>query len=123
MFSALAEGHGDLKNQINLFVALAPTVYMTNVDDKFLGLLRDTAEILYDSFSMVNVYEVFGHKWRDTATIVCAFFKHFCDKESMNGIPITPYVNEYRARVKNSREQPGASVKALLHFAELMTHD
>ena len=104
MFSALAEGHGDLKNKINLFAATAPTVYMSNVHDKFFGFIKDAAEILYDSFNMVHVYEIFGHKWHEAAPIVCAFFKHFCDKETVNGIPISPYVNEARVRIKNSRE-------------------
>jgi len=33
MFSALAEGHGDLDKKVNLFVALAPIVFMGKTTD------------------------------------------------------------------------------------------
>lgn len=121
MFSALAEGHGtNLNDKINLFIAMAPTVYMSNVSDTFYKGVAELSEILYDSFQLAHVYEIFGQKWHEYAPIVCLFAKDFCNKETVNGIPISEYVNEYRARVKNARESPGTAIKALLHFTELI---
>lgn len=48
------------------------------------------------------------------------FLKDICDKESVNGIPITPYVNEYRARIRNTRLRPGVSGKQILHYSQLI---
>jgi lysosomal acid lipase/cholesteryl ester hydrolase len=63
MFSALAEGHGKLKDQLNLFIALAPTVYMNNVTDDFFKGVSELSEVIYDSFLLAKIYDVFGHKW------------------------------------------------------------
>ena len=41
MFAALAENHGNLQNQINLFIALAPVVKFVNTKDSFIKLLRN----------------------------------------------------------------------------------
>ena len=117
MFSALAEGHGNLKDKVNMFVALAPVVYMGNAEDDLLNKVSAAAEILYDSFARVKVYELFGHEWYEYSSVVCSFFHSFCEENGINMDPITPYVNEWRTRVKNTREGPGASVKQLLHYA------
>merc|ERR1711935_742993 len=96
-----AEGHGRLKDQINLFVALAPTVYMNNVSDDFFKGVSELSEVIYDSFLLAKVYEIFGHRWKEYSSIVCIFAKNFCGKEALNGIPYTDYVNEHRARILN----------------------
>ena len=78
MFSALAEGQGDLKNQINVFIALAPTVYMGNVTDDFFLIVSEATEILYESFKMGKIYELFGRKWQEISPIVCLFLDKIC---------------------------------------------
>lgn len=120
MFSALAEGHGRLKDQINLFIAMAPTVYLDNATDDFYKGVSELTEVIYDSFLFAKVYEVFGPKWKDYASVVCLFAKDFCDEETVAGIPVTAYVNEKRVRILNQRAPAGASVKSLLHLSELM---
>jgi len=61
MFSALAEGHGNLKDKVNMFVALAPVVYMGNSQDGLLRKVSAAGEILRDSLAFAKVYELFGH--------------------------------------------------------------
>jgi len=116
MFSALAEGHGNLNDQINLFVALAPNVYMDHTDDDFFKSVANLGEAIYDSFLLAKHYEVFGKKWKDISGVICIFAKDFCKEEVVGGIPVNDFVNEKRVRIKNTRTPAGASVKSLLHF-------
>jgi hypothetical protein len=99
---------------------MAPTVYLDHATDDFYKGVADLTEVIYDSFHFAKVYEVFGPKWKDYASVVCLFAKHFCDEETVSGVPVTDYVNEKRVRILNQREPAGASVKSVLHLSELM---
>jgi len=93
---------------------------MDHVTDDFYKGVANLGEVIYDSFQFAKVYEIFGPKWKDVASVVCLFAKDFCKKEVLGGIQVNDYVNEFRVRVANTREPAGASVKSLLHFTQLM---
>ena len=95
MFSALAEGHGNFESKINIFLAMAPIVYMGKTTDATFKEISSFAHILHTSLNKVNIYEIFGPLWRETSGMVCMFFSHFCDSAAITNVPITPYINEY----------------------------
>jgi hypothetical protein len=43
MFSALAEGHANIYKKINLFIAMAPVVYLGKSNDGFLKKVSPVA--------------------------------------------------------------------------------
>jgi len=111
MFSALAEGHGNIHEKINVFIAMAPIVYMENTNDSFLKDVSNYASFLQSTFDTLHVYELFGDEWRATSDLVCTAFSSVCDEDAVTNVKITPYINEYQARVSNVRKKSGVSVK------------
>ena len=95
MFSALAEGHGNLHKKVNLFVAMAPIVFMGKTTDSTFLALGNFSKTLYSSFHALKIYEIFGPLWRESSDLVCTFFSKFCDSAAITNVPITQYVNEY----------------------------
>jgi len=53
--------------------------------------------------------------------MVCSFLHSFCEENGINAVPVTAEVNEWRTRIKNTREGPGATAKQLLHYAQLIS--
>ena len=41
MFSALSENHGDLRNKLNVFIALAPVIKLDHISNDFFKYLAD----------------------------------------------------------------------------------
>ena len=71
MFSALAEGHGNMQDKINMFIAMAPIVYLGHTKDDFLKKVSEASEFIYDSFNTLRLYEIFGHEWHKYSGVVC----------------------------------------------------
>ena len=64
MFAALTEDHGDLREKVNTFVALAPVVYLNNIG---VGFINDFATHFDDIIwwlDSLNIFELFGEDWK-----------------------------------------------------------
>lgn len=63
MFYGLAENENWFKERINLFVALAPVVKITNTKSKAIRLLSKFEGVLDSQVSNFGIREIFGKGW------------------------------------------------------------
>lgn len=66
MFTALAEGFGEIHKKVNIFVALAPVVYLGRTSDAFVLNFRDKASMVEAALKKMKIYEILGPKWSNT---------------------------------------------------------
>jgi poly(3-hydroxyalkanoate) synthetase len=79
MFTALAQGFGDLGNKINLFIALAPVVYFEDVTDILLKYTVWAFSLLQQALYLMNINEVFDKTWDDLSGEFCSSIPGICD--------------------------------------------
>lgn len=111
MFTALAEGFGDLSNKVNLYIAMAPVLYLGYSSDSFFKELSGVLKLVKEALDEREIYELFGPKWQSDSATFCWFFKSICDENSITKTPITPYVDALNTNVVNLRSKSSASVK------------
>jgi hypothetical protein len=58
MFSALAYNHGELKDKLNLFVALAPIINLRNSPNTMIQSAADYWRTLEGQSKFFNAYEI-----------------------------------------------------------------
>ena len=63
MFAALGQNHGDMKNKINLFIALAPVAYLGNTKLDILKTLSGNINHLNVSLKILHINALFGPEW------------------------------------------------------------
>lgn len=56
MFSALSEGHGDLKEKINIFIALCPITNLGHASASFMDWGRSYYTTLRDTLSFFSIH-------------------------------------------------------------------
>ena len=112
MFTALADRYGDLSNKLNLFVALAPAVYIHDSADKWMkdlaGALDDSLTYLLHSF---GIYELLGDEWDAIRDPFCEIFHDFCNMVGIIKIIGGPNVDAEAAVFSNIRPHSSLSVK------------
>lgn len=123
MFTAMTQGFGDMKDKINLFIALAPITTLGDAKDKFIHSLSQSIPIVKSLLEMLGVYEFFGEDWDASAGSFCTVFRDLCDNMAIQNVAINERTNELIARISNMRKQPSASVKSIIHFSEIRVND
>lgn len=103
MFTALAEGFGNLDKKLNIFVALAPVAYLQDSTEKFLKYVTDVFPYMQKTLARLEAYELFGAKWDEASEKFCIVFEGICDAIGLKNVALDPYVNEYSAILQNSR--------------------
>ena len=63
MFSALSEGHGNLQNKINLFVAISPITNLNLAKAPFGTTDETVIDVLSGLANVLGVNELMGPKW------------------------------------------------------------
>ena len=71
MFAALSENYGNLKDKLNLFVALAPVVRLDNAYNDMIVSLAQNVNQAQFWMSTLGIDEVFGPEWQDIAFRYC----------------------------------------------------
>ena len=71
MFTDLAENIGNINDKLNLYVALAPVVYLGNVQVEWVKNFVHVYKLLKFILDAADIYEFFGRKW-------VAFSDDFC---------------------------------------------
>jgi len=123
MFTAMSEGFGDMKEKINLFIALAPITTLGDSTDKFYHALSQSIPIVKSLLEMLGIHEFFGEDWDASAESFCVVFRDLCDTMALQNVEINERTNELVARISNMRKQPSASVKSIIHFSEIRCND
>ena len=65
IFAALADHLGDINDKINIFVALAPAVYILDDNEWLKKLSSIIADGKKERLEKLGVYELFGPKWKE----------------------------------------------------------
>lgn len=119
MFSALAEGTGDLKDKINLFVAIDPITNIGFSSVKFFPTDEKQYKDLTKPLISLDVDEIRGPKWNLIEKVLCVVFPcGFLDQitpevvaSEFNDADITDFIKD-----RNRLEKSSSSTKQLLHF-------
>ena len=123
MFTALAQGFGDMQDKLNLFVAFAPITRLFGSKSPFLHSLADKIPLVRNLLNFLNIYEFFGPSWNAISKDFCIVLQDLCDQVSVQSVPYNDFNNEYYGRVINRRQQSSTSVKEILHYAEIIASD
>lgn len=123
MFTALSEDFGDMKDKINLFIALAPITTLGDSTDKFYHAMSQSIPIMKSLLEMLGIHEFFGEEWDASAGSFCVVFRDLCDEMALQNVQVNEITNELVARISNMRKQPSASVKSIIHFSEIRGTD
>ena len=103
MFSALADGYGDLQNKINVFIALAPIIHVHGTHDNFIYTISKSIPLVKTFLDSVNIHEFFGPQWNNIEGEFCLMFEDLCDIVAVRDVPYNDYNNLYSARIVNKR--------------------
>lgn len=117
MFSALAEGHGNFKDKLNIFIAVSP---ITNLYYATAGFI-DLGKNIYDSFkntlSFFSIHQILGPNWNYIGKALCLQIP--CGIiDSWAKATVTPFNDAKVVEASNEREGSSASTKQLLHFIQ-----
>lgn len=110
MFSALAEGHGDLKDKINIFIALCPITNLGFASAGFMDFGRKWYTTLKNTLSTFSIYEILGPTWTTIGKTMCLTFP--CGIFDSLAKATAHSFNDPRAvEATNERESSSASSK------------
>ena len=125
MFSALSFNHGHLQDKLNLFIALAPVIEMNNASNSLYKLAAGLWKVLLNALNNYKVYEV-GDPAENPQ--MDAFCKNFLWKNVCNGLAndseaeASQWNNAERCAVRNARKGSNASVKEVVHYAQVVNY-
>jgi len=76
MFSALAYNHGDLKDKLNIFIALAPIINLANSPNGLMQSAANHWRLLEGQLHFFNAYEINTESMFST---LCIFIPDICN--------------------------------------------
>jgi hypothetical protein len=79
MFTALAEGFGNINDKLNLYVALAPITRLFGSKSPFLQSLSNKIPLVRELLNFLNIQEFFGPTWNAISEDFCIVFSDLCD--------------------------------------------
>mmetsp|Transcript_14661 Transcript_14661/g.24981 ORF Transcript_14661/g.24981 Transcript_14661/m.24981 type:complete len:275 (+) Transcript_14661:632-1456(+) len=123
MFFALAENEDYLKERVNLFIALAPVIRLSNAKDGLLGYVSDHESYVESALSKLGIHDLFSHDWdrRYGFKMICNVIPFLCSTGKYFFITSqTDYNDQSRINISSSKFPGGTSVKQLIHFAQLI---
>lgn len=118
MFSALTENHGDIRDKLHIFVALAPVVHpiktkFTQVKE-LAGFWNPLNEVVHGIFDFNEMYD----PSISVMSPVCNIVPSICDVLAPMLNVISKYQDHTRALTAALRKRDNAtSWKTLVHFA------
>ena len=115
MFSGLAEGHGKLREQIKLFVAICPITNLHWAEPPVGSLSKSVDDAFISFVQFNNFWELYGPGWSNIVQLVCAAFPCAAITEFFDSNP-SSYNDPVRSDVLNYRTSP-ASTKQVIHYA------
>ena len=126
MFAALSENQSYFADKVPLFVALGPVTKISHTEASIFKFAADFYTELADACSLFGIHEMLGANWfTSTATqLFCSNIPYFCELISQLFITHNPDLDDSdRFGVYMGHEPNGASVKAILHYAQNLRED
>ena len=108
MFSALSEGHGNLRDQIKVFVAICPITNLHWADPPIGSLNKSIDDTFIGFVEFNNFWELYGPGWSNIVQYVCAAFPCGVFTEFFDGNP-SDYNDPVRSDVSNYRTAPAST--------------
>jgi len=78
MFVALAENYGNVRDKLNLYVALAPVVKIDNHKMNFLKTLVNHLDTIEETMWLFGFNELYGTSWTGFASKFCFMNSDWC---------------------------------------------
>jgi len=97
MFTALAEGFGNLNEKLNLFIALAPLTYVQGTAESSPQHEKEAFPYLQQAVSHFKIHEVFGSNRAKASDKFCVLFERICDGFGFRNWAHQPQINKYSA--------------------------
>jgi len=127
MFSALSEDTaGYFSDKVPLFVALGPVTKISNTQ---AGIFQFTSHFyteLADTCNLLGIHELLGANWftSGVSQLFCTNIPAFCELIAELFVNKHPELDDNdRFAVYMGHEPNGASVKAILHYAQNLKED
>jgi len=120
MFSALAEGHGKLKDKINLFVALAPVVNLGWTTNGLLKNIKGFVKTVQNSLWSLGITEFKGPHMTYGYRTFCLGFPYTCKLiDRFGSMSDNEWNNSDRVAIVEARPGSSGSTKQLMHYAQI----
>ena len=104
MFTALAEDFDNIREQVSVFVALAPITYLGGSHNQLFQLLEKGIPAVKKFLDDLDVYELFGTGWESVEQNFCSVFKDLCNvSDFMKLNPEDPLTDPTTAQIVNYR--------------------
>ena len=127
MFVGLAEMEESyFADKTSLFVALGPVSKIPNTESGLLNYIVFWYSLVADTLSLFGVHEILSANWvtSTTASLVCGVIPDFCEFLLSWFTSSDPSLDDDdRYSVYMGHEPNGASIQALLHYAQNMRED
>ena len=126
MFYGLAEEEATYADKMALFVALGPVTKISHNQDPLLNFIVLFYSTISRAADLFGIHEMFGHNWFTLAAmkLFCGNIPEFCELiEKFFASKETSLDDDDRFAVYMGHEPNGASVKALLHYAQNIKED
>jgi len=126
MFSALSENSAYFEDKVPLFVALGPVTKISHTEDALFKWAGAFYDLLADTADLLGIHELLGANWftSGVSSLFCKNIPEFCLLISELFITHQPDLDDAdRFAVYMGHEPNGASVKAILHYAQNMKED
>ena len=126
MFVGLAEEEATYADKMSLFVALGPVAKISHNSDALLNFIILFYSDIARAADLFGIHELFGQNWFTSSvmSLFCGNIPKFCELiESFFVSKKTSLDDDDRFAVYMGHEPNGASVKALLHYAQNMKED
>ena len=126
MFYALAKDEQSYADKMSLFVALAPVTKISHNKDPLINFITTFYNEVADIASVLGIHQLLSRSWITSTAckVVCEPLPEFCELLSKFFVSNeTDLDDDDRFAVYMGHEPNGASVKAMLHYAQNMRED
>ena len=126
MFYALATDEASFMDKLSLFVALGPVTKITNTESELLQFFSKFYDAMSTTTALLNIHAIFQNNWVTAGAmdLLCTHIDTLCKLvESFFVTNKTELDDDARFKVYMGHEPNGASVKAMLHYAQNMRED
>lgn len=127
MFYGLAENEKWFKERINLFVALAPCVKITNSKSSYIQILAKMEGVLEGGAASLGIKEIFGKGWeahlKRFENMLPSEFAGTSDIKQLDDVSNPLMDSANKTKIFKGHFPHGASVKSLSHYGQILNAD
>ena len=126
MFTGLATNQDYFKDKVPLFVALGPVTKISHTGSEIFSFASDFYTELSSTCSVLGIHQMLGNNWftSTACSLFCRDLTALCKLIEGLFVSKNPKLDDSdRFAVYMGHEPNGASVKAILHYAQNLKED